>query len=76
MFVHLKTRTFAGIATIKVRNVHAGGEYQQFAMNILEQAERLTQNPSAFPMLVTVKPRYNAVSGRHLLRPPYKRGTL
>ena len=24
----------------------------------------------------TVKPRYNAVSGRHLLRPPYKRDTL
>ena len=21
-------------------------------------------------------PRYNAVAGRHLLRPPYKRGTL
>ena len=24
----------------------------------------------------TVRPRYNAVSGRHLLRPPYKRGAL
>ena len=24
----------------------------------------------------TVSPRYNAVAGRHLLRPPYKRGTL
>ena len=24
----------------------------------------------------TVKPRYNAVSGRHLLRPRYKRGAL
>ena len=27
-------------------------------------------------MLSTVKPRYNAVSGRHLLRPRYKRGAL
>ena len=25
---------------------------------------------------ITVKPRYNAVSGRHLLRPRYKRGAL
>ena len=24
----------------------------------------------------TVKPRYNAVSGRHLLKPRYKRGAL
>ena len=24
----------------------------------------------------TVTPRYNAVVGRHLLRPPYKRGAL
>ena len=27
-------------------------------------------------LLCTVKPRYNAVSGRHLLRPRYKRGAL
>ena len=25
---------------------------------------------------ITVKPRYNAVSGRHLLKPRYKRGAL
>ena len=26
--------------------------------------------------IITVTPRYNGVVGRHLLRPPYKRGTL
>ena len=33
---------------------------------------------SALPSIVvaTVKPRYNAVSGRHILRPRYKRGAL
>ena len=31
---------------------------------------------SVLVRIVTVKPRYNAVSGRHLLRPRYKRGAL
>ena len=29
-----------------------------------------------FEGATTVTPRYNTVVGRHLLRPPYKRGTL
>ena len=31
---------------------------------------------SSVPFLDTVLPRYNAVTGRHLLRPRYKRGAL